>query len=131
MCIKGGEAMLQWFRAFKCFAMARGICRSLKYAQRKSILEAHNLGRISRNWTQTQTSSMRLCNLREIIIFFCEHTLTSTTIRLTSSGSWRLDCVICHAMINGNEESSNIFTVFPNIYRNSRRITVADSVKSS
>lgn len=39
--------------------------------------------------------------------------------------------MIYHAMINGNEQSSNIFTVFPNIYRNSRRITVADRVKSS
>ena len=39
--------------------------------------------------------------------------------------------MICHAMMNGNEQSSNILTVFPNIYRNSRRITVADSVKSS
>ena len=75
---------------------------------------------------------MRLCKeLEGNNTILCEHKVTSTTIRLTSSGSWRLDCVIYHAMINGNEQSSNIFTVFPNIYRNSRRITVADRVKSS
>ena len=49
MYIKRSIATLQWFRAFDCFAMARGICRSLNHAQRKTNLEVNNLGCISRN----------------------------------------------------------------------------------
>ena len=66
------------------------------------------------------------------ILLRSKRKLTSTIRKMTSGGRWKLECVTYHALINRNEQISNVCTwCISDIYHDSHKITIANIVQSS